>query len=79
MRKTPVTPAGLRKYDDLPAALAVVRAWTNPGNEPGWDSRCKREARAALPVLARALDRLAVERGPWVIQDGAGRHRRTSC
>lgn len=77
MRKTPVTHAGLRKYDDLPAALAAVQAWTVAGNEPGWDSRCKREARAALPVLARALDRLAITRGPWVIDDGHGKHRKT--
>lgn len=77
VRKTPVTAAGLRKYDDLPAALAAVKAWTNPGNEPRWDRQRKAEARAGLPVLARALDRLATSRGPWVIADGHGRHRKT--
>lgn len=63
MRRTPVTPAGLRKYDHLPAAEAVVSAWATPGRVPGWDVEVAREIRAAAPLLARALDRLAAEHG----------------
>lgn len=63
MRRTPVTPAGLRMYDHLPAAEAVVSAWVTPGRVPGWDVEVAREIRAAAPLLARALDRLAAEHG----------------
>lgn len=63
MTKTPVTPEGLRTYDDLPAVEAVVAAWTTPGRRPDWDREVAREFRDAAPVLARALDRLAAEHG----------------
>ena len=69
--RTPVTPGGLRKYDHLPPAEAAVRAWTTPGTHPEWDYRCKQETREALPLLARALDRLAREAN----RPGTGRHR----
>ncbi|MQB01462.1 MAG: hypothetical protein GEU78_14415 [Actinobacteria bacterium] len=58
---TPTTPQGLRQYDHLPAAEAAVRAWTMPGRFPGWHSRMQRRVRRGMPVLGRALDRLAAE------------------
>lgn len=61
MRLTPTTPRGLRRYDDLPPAEAVVQAWTSPGPRPDWHHACVAEVRAAMPLLARALDRLADE------------------
>lgn len=57
--KTPTTPAGLRRFDDVDPAQAVVRAWTDPGRFPGWHARAQRVVRSAMPVLARALDRLS--------------------
>lgn len=46
----PTPPDDLTRFDDLPPAEAVARAWTE----------CPEEARAAVgQVLARALDRLA--------------------
>lgn len=69
-RKTPTTETGLRKYDDLPAAEAVLKAWTEAGNHPAWDYERKQETRQSLPLLARALDRL--ERDG--LHAGGGRH-----
>ena len=62
MRRTPYTDKGLRKYDDLPATEAVVKAWEGDGINPRWHAACVAETRASLPVLARALDRLTSER-----------------
>ena len=61
MRLTPHTERGLRKYDDLPAVEAVVKAWAGDGINPRWHAKCVAETRASLPVLARALDRLTRE------------------
>lgn len=69
-RKTPVTAAGLRKYDHLPPAEAARRAWSQSGNHPEWDRQRKEDMRDMLPLLARALDRL--ERDG--IHAGNGRH-----
>jgi len=61
--KTPFTPEGLRRYDDLPPVEAVVAAWTTTGRRPDWDLRVAGMIRDAAPLLARALDRLAAEHG----------------
>ena len=59
--RTPVTPGGLRKYDDLPPVEALVKAWTTPGRAPLWNEHAKQVARNAMPLTARALDRLVEE------------------
>lgn len=59
--RTPTTPEGERRYDHLPAAEAASRAWTSSGANPEWHERAKAEVRSAMPLLARALDRLAAE------------------
>jgi hypothetical protein len=61
MRHTPVTPSGLAQFDDLPAMQAVVKAWTDPGSHPDWHNHMKVRLSNQMPVLARALDRLAKE------------------
>ena len=58
MRITPVTPRGLRKFDHLPPAEAVIAAWTSAGSNPSWGEAAIAETRAAMPLLARALDRM---------------------
>lgn len=60
-QSTPVSHTGLRQFDDLPAAEAVVKAWITPGLKPDFHKRQQRAVRRILPVLARALDRLAEE------------------
>ncbi len=57
--KTPTTDAGLRRFDNVDPVDAVVRAWTTPGRMPAWHARAQRVVRSAMPVLARALDRLS--------------------
>lgn len=61
MIHTPATPEGLRKHDRLSAQESVVRAWGDPGRHPGWHEAAKGDVRRAMPLLARALDRLAKE------------------
>lgn len=61
-KKTPVTPGGLRKYDHLSPADALVSAWINPGSHPRWDEDRKQELRDGLPLIARHLDRLVEEK-----------------
>ena len=58
MRITPVTPRGLRKFDHLPPAEAVIAAWTSVGRNPSWGRYAIAETRASMPLLARALDRM---------------------
>jgi hypothetical protein len=58
---TPTDPPGLSQYDHLPALDAVRLAWMNPGRDPEWHRRMQEEVRRAMPVLARALDRMADE------------------
>ena len=60
-KKTPVTYNGMRKYDHLPPEIAIYKAWTTPGNEPRWNRRRKQDVYDGMPLLARALDRLAEE------------------
>jgi len=49
---------GLHQYDHLPAAEAARRAWTHYGVRPVWHLLAQETVRNAMPVLARALDRL---------------------
>ena len=58
---TPTTPEGLAQYDHLPAAEAVVRAWTEPGDHPAWHRDRQAELCKSMPLLARALARLVAE------------------
>lgn len=60
--RTPVTPSGLHGMDQLPPEEALVRAWTVPGRNPAWHRLTVRVVRDAMPLLARALDRLAEDR-----------------
>jgi hypothetical protein len=55
---TPVTDVGLEQFDDLPPGLAIVHAWSEPGENPRWHRKMQEEVRTQMPVLARALDRL---------------------
>ena len=61
MSHTPVTPEGLARFDDLTPVQAVVKAWTVPGSHPDWHNHMKAMLSNQMPVLARALDRLAKE------------------
>lgn len=61
MSKTPITREGLFQYDHLPAAEAALQAWTVEGKYPPYHHHIQNEIRAHMPVLARALDRMAVE------------------
>lgn len=56
---TPVTDEGLRKFDDKPPVTAVWLAWVDPGENPEWHHVMQDEVRRLMPVLGRALDRLA--------------------
>jgi hypothetical protein len=56
--KTPYTDKGLVQYDGLEPLDAVIKAWTEPGPHPAWHEETKRVVRDAMPLLARALDRL---------------------
>jgi len=49
---------GPHQYDHLPAAEAARRAWTHYGVRPVWHLLAQETVRNAMPVLARALDRL---------------------
>lgn len=62
-RKTPVTRAGLQAYDHLPPAEAALAAWVNPGSHERWHAKCRAELWGSMPLLARALDRMAAD---WV-------------
>lgn len=55
---TPVTEEGLKQYDDLHVITAIWRAWEEPGENPEWHKAMQEEVRRAMPLLARALDRL---------------------
>jgi len=58
VRYTPVSERGLRQYDALPPLEAIVKAWNNPGKHPSHHEAARRTVRDAMPLLARALDRL---------------------
>lgn len=48
-------------YDHLPASIAVHLAWAILGPAPMVHRAAKNQVRKTMPVLARALDRLALE------------------
>lgn len=56
--KMPVTPQGLKKYDELPVEEAIKLAWTNEGVYPIAHEEAKQVVRDVMPLLARALDRI---------------------
>lgn len=60
-RNTPVTKTGLEQYDHLPAAEAVVAALVNPGQHLEFHKAKLSELSRNMPVLYRALVRLAKE------------------
>lgn len=62
MSNTPTTAAGLRKFDRWPAIEAVAHAWNDAGSNPAHHHRMRAEVARSMPLLARALDRLAKER-----------------
>ena len=74
MRITPVTPRGLRKFDHLPPCGAVIAAWTSTGSNPRGGGAAIAETRAAMPLLARALDRLVQQQeelvDEWMLVTG---------
>lgn len=59
--KAPVTPEGLKMYDHLAPEEAAAFAWADPGLHPTFHGRARQEVRDAMPLLARALDRLEDE------------------
>lgn len=67
--RTPVTSAGLRRYDKLTATQAATQAWHVPGPNPAHHRRAIAQVRAAMPVLARALDRLLPTRTPYITHE----------
>lgn len=58
---TPTTSRGLRVYDDRTAADAARLAWIGSGRRSDWHALCVGVVRRAMPVLARALDRLTYD------------------
>lgn len=59
---TPVTRAGVLKYDSYPPAIAAVKAWSDPGKgNPIWHKKMQGNVRKQMPLLAKALDRLTTE------------------
>lgn len=60
--KTPFTDDGLRQYDNLDPITATIAAWRTPGPRPDWHERARATVREVMPVLGRALDRLAGHR-----------------
>jgi hypothetical protein len=59
MAKTPITKAGLEKYDKLSPMDAAVKAWITPGPNPAWHAAQQKAVQDTMPLLARALDRAA--------------------
>ena len=57
-------PDSLRKYDHLPPREAVVEAWVNVGDSPGWHAAAMCHVANVMPLLARAIERLALEVDP---------------
>lgn len=53
------TPEGPRKLDHLPPLEALAEAWSTPGPHPSIHLLHRRMVRDAMPLVARALDRLA--------------------
>lgn len=58
MTKTPVTRKGLKQFDWMTPEQAVLNAWTQVGGHPEYHRKMEQQVREAMPLLARALDRL---------------------
>lgn len=58
----PVTPEGLAQFDNLPAEEAVLKAWTETGPYSDYHQHVQNQIRRQMPVLGRALDRLALKK-----------------
>lgn len=58
---TSVTQEDLEQFDGLTAIEAVAKAWSESGEFPTWHYRMQQIVRKTMPVLGRALDRLATE------------------
>lgn len=56
-----VMPKGIRKYDHLPPVEAIVQAWTIEGPQPLYHNAAKNAVAQAMPLLARAIERLVKE------------------
>lgn len=57
--KTPINISRIEIYDHLSPQEAVVAAWTKAGNNECWHRQCKVQLRNSMPLLARAIERLA--------------------
>lgn len=55
---TPVTEQGLQKYDGYPRVFAIDLSWREPGSNPEHHAKMQQVVREAMPLLARALDRM---------------------
>lgn len=51
-------PRTLEKYDHLPPEMAIIRAWTDGDPSPRWHALAIRDVHQAMPLLARAVERL---------------------
>lgn len=51
-------PRSLEKYDHLPPEQAIIRAWTDGDPSPRWHALAIRDVDNAMPLLARAVERL---------------------
>ena len=58
MSKTPVTRKGLKQFDWMTPEQAALNAWTQVGGNPYWHDKMRTQVRDAMPLLARALDRM---------------------
>lgn len=56
-----IMPKGIRKYDHLPPVEAIVQAWTIKGPQPQYHDFAKNAVARAMPLLARAIERLVKE------------------
>lgn len=52
------------QYDHLDPLEAVLQAWNDPGQDPEIAEAAREEVRQVMPLLARALERLAGEANP---------------
>ena len=59
MAETPATDEALAQLDTQDPVAAVISAWTVPGEHPEWHRMMQRQVSIQMPVLAKALDRLA--------------------
>lgn len=55
--------ASIQKFDGMVAEAAVLRSWMDPGRNPAYHDQMQQIVRESMPLLGRALDRMAEERG----------------